>query len=142
MPLNRRDFLVKSALTAGAFAGWPAPRASALAPPFGIDLRLSVGPIDHVIVLMMENRSFDHYFGWRTGTQHQVFLDHPTTRPIPTTTSPWPPTGSCPATSRLRIQRSRPRLGRRAPRARVRVPVRQQRRVRGRLLRPGRPRFL
>jgi phospholipase C len=77
MPLNRRDFLVKSALTAGAFAGWPAPRASALAPPFGIDLRLSVGPIDHVIVLMMENRSFDHYFGWRTGTQHQVFLDHP-----------------------------------------------------------------
>jgi phospholipase C len=77
MPLNRRDFLVQSALTAGAFAGWPAPRASALAPPFGIDLRLSVGPVDHVIVLMMENRSFDHYFGWRTGTQHQVFLDHP-----------------------------------------------------------------
>ena len=77
MPLNRRDFLVQSALTAGAFAGWPAPRASALAPPFGIDLRLSVGPVDHVIVLMMENRSFDHYFGWKTGTQHQVFLDHP-----------------------------------------------------------------
>src|SRR5947209_8680024 len=21
-------------------------------------------PLDHVIVLMMENRSFDHYFGW------------------------------------------------------------------------------
>ncbi len=82
MPLNRRDFLVKSALTAGAasagaFAGWPARRASAFAPPFGLDLRLATGPIDHVIVLMMENRSFDHYFGWRTGTQHQVFLDHP-----------------------------------------------------------------
>jgi phospholipase C len=78
MSLNRRDFLVKSALTAGAFAGWPAPRASALAPPFGIDLRLSVGPVDHVIVLMMENRSFDHYFGWKTGTQHQYFFDrHP-----------------------------------------------------------------
>jgi phospholipase C len=80
-PLNRREFLMKSALaagaSAGAFAGWPAPRASALAPPFGLDLRLSVGPIDHVIVLMMENRSFDHYYGWRTGTQHQVFANHP-----------------------------------------------------------------
>jgi phospholipase C len=80
-PLTRRDFLVDSAFaaaaSAGVFAGWPAPRASALAPPFGIDMRLSVGPIDHVIVLMMENRSFDHYFGWRTGTQHQVWLNHP-----------------------------------------------------------------
>ena len=34
-------------------------------------------PIDTFVVLMMENRSFDHYFGWKTGTQHQVFLDHP-----------------------------------------------------------------
>src|SRR5206468_7453641 len=59
----------------GAFAGWPRPSKAAPS-PFGIDLRLSVGPIDHVIVLMMENRSFDHYFGWRTDTQHQVILDH------------------------------------------------------------------
>jgi len=83
-PLNRRDFLVKSTLaasaTVGAFAGWPR-RSKAAPSPFGIDMRLTVGPIDHVIVLMMENRSFDHYFGWRTGTQQQVFVDN---RPEPT----------------------------------------------------------
>src|SRR4029453_12319582 len=77
-----RDFLVKSTLaagaTVGAFAGWPR-RSKAAPSPFGIDMTLTTGPIDHVIVLMMENRSFDHYFGWRTGTKNQYFIDrHPT----------------------------------------------------------------
>lgn len=29
-----------------------------------LDLPASECPVDHVVVLMMENRSFDHYFGW------------------------------------------------------------------------------
>lgn len=29
-----------------------------------LNLPASSAPIDHVVVLMMENRSFDHYFGW------------------------------------------------------------------------------
>ncbi|MCO5316949.1 MAG: hypothetical protein M9942_00770 [Microthrixaceae bacterium] len=29
-----------------------------------LDLPASESPIDHVVVLMMENRSFDHYLGW------------------------------------------------------------------------------
>ena len=29
-----------------------------------LSLPASEAPIDHVVVLMMENRSFDHYFGW------------------------------------------------------------------------------
>ncbi len=29
-----------------------------------LDLPASEAPIDHIVVLMMENRSFDHYLGW------------------------------------------------------------------------------
>ena len=29
-----------------------------------LDLAASESPIDHVVILMMENRSFDHYLGW------------------------------------------------------------------------------
>ncbi|MFN7149679.1 MAG: alkaline phosphatase family protein [Microthrixaceae bacterium] len=29
-----------------------------------LDLPASEAPIDHVVILMMENRSFDHYLGW------------------------------------------------------------------------------
>ena len=29
-----------------------------------LDLPASESPIDHVVIVMMENRSFDHYFGW------------------------------------------------------------------------------
>ena len=35
-------------------------------------------PIDHFVVLMMENRSFDHYFGWLPGAdavQHRTYPD-------------------------------------------------------------------
>ncbi len=68
--LSRRDFLERTALMAGA-AGLAALPASALleqaarstarasAIPSPRDL-----PIDHFVVVMMENRSFDHYFGW------------------------------------------------------------------------------
>lgn len=29
-----------------------------------LDMAASEAPIDHVVILMMENRSFDHYLGW------------------------------------------------------------------------------
>ncbi len=32
-------------------------------------------PVDHIVVLMMENRSFDHYFGWVTNTNQQTYTD-------------------------------------------------------------------
>jgi phospholipase C len=69
--LRRREFLTRTAAAAGA-AGLAsllptdtlvaqAARRQALAPlPSPRNL-----PIDTFVVVMMENRSFDHYFGWR-----------------------------------------------------------------------------
>ena len=67
MKINRRDFLrtaagVSSGAVFGRF-GWPAmqaaaaPRDLSLPPP-------SRSGIEHVVVVMMENRSFDHLLGW------------------------------------------------------------------------------
>ena len=44
---------------------------SAAVPPAGSDL----GAVEHVIFLMMENRSFDHYYGTYPGVRG--FDDHP-----------------------------------------------------------------
>jgi phospholipase C len=69
--MRRRDFLSRSAYAAGlagAAASLPLnlllsevakqeAKASVLPSPQNL-------PIDHFVVLMMENRSFDHYFGW------------------------------------------------------------------------------
>src|SRR5688572_14868188 len=70
--LRRRDFLARTA----AAAGIGATAAAALSPDLiiaeaakkaarraGLPNRADC-PIEHVVVLMMENRSFDHYFGW------------------------------------------------------------------------------
>src|SRR5262245_37077856 len=83
--LRRRDFLSRTALAAGA-AGAAASvplnlllgeaarreaRAAALPSP-------TTTPIDHFVVLMMENRSFDHYFGWLPGAdsvQNRTYPD-------------------------------------------------------------------
>src|SRR5436190_23102549 len=69
--MRRRDFLSRTAYAAGA-AGAAASlpvnlllaeaakreaRAAGLPAPGNL-------PVDHFVVLMMENRSFDHYFGW------------------------------------------------------------------------------
>src|SRR3712207_3963563 len=44
-------------------------------------------PIDHFVLVMMENRSFDHYFGWlgdlADGIQKQTFID-PSGKPVQT----------------------------------------------------------
>lgn len=70
---DRRQFLKSAALAGGALALGSIPlgagRARAVAPPIG---GLPVpnpnnAPVDRIVVLMQENRSFDHYFGWRTG---------------------------------------------------------------------------
>ena len=81
--LSRRDFIWRSAHSAGlaavaatmpagailAEAAQARARRSALPKPRNL-------PIDHFVVLMMENRSFDHYFGWRgdaDASQHQSY---------------------------------------------------------------------
>jgi phospholipase C len=82
---TRREFLERTAYTAGmagltaalpastilAEAAEAAARSSGLPSPRNV-------PIDHFVVLMMENRSFDHYFGWvadADGIQNQSFTD-------------------------------------------------------------------
>jgi phospholipase C len=82
--LRRRDFLRRTAYAAGA-AGAAATPLGALMADAARSQALSSGlprprnmPIDHFVVLMMENRSFDHYFGWRSdvdGVQARTYLD-------------------------------------------------------------------
>lgn len=70
---TRRSFLIRSG--AAAAAAWTAPTivsapaasAATLPPPQPgsiLDLPASEAPIDHIVVVMMENRSFDHWLGW------------------------------------------------------------------------------
>ncbi len=69
MKINRRDFLRGAAGATGAAlleraTGWPG--AALLAQDFGLS---SLPPpqesgIEHIVVVMMENRSFDHFLGW------------------------------------------------------------------------------
>ena len=57
MGITRRSFM------AGAAASMALPRvARAQLPPTGVD-----APFDHVVLLMMENRTFDHLLGWLPG---------------------------------------------------------------------------
>jgi phospholipase C len=62
-PLSRREVLAGAAGAAGAIAlgsQVPAEATSRLPAPSG-------SGIEHIVVLMMENRSFDHYLGWLPG---------------------------------------------------------------------------
>jgi len=90
--MTRRDLLKSLGFTAaaGALAGSAARwartteganslvRLAAATAPAGSDL----GAIDHIVFLMMENRSYDHYFGAAAASM--------TTRPTPTACSPRP----------------------------------------------------
>ena len=83
--LSRREFLERAAYTAGmagAASLLPADTllqaaASAKAKPLPSARNME---IDHFVVVMMENRSFDHYFGWLgetgmvDGSQSQTYL--------------------------------------------------------------------
>ena len=85
--MQRREFLARMAATAGlAGAAGTLPSqvlktqaANAAARRIGLPNPDDSG-LEHVVVLMMENRSFDHYFGWIPdpevdALQHQTFLD-------------------------------------------------------------------
>ena len=69
--MRRRDFLRRTAYTAGLAAVSSALPLDTLLGEAARTKALASGmpspstmPIDHFVVVMMENRSFDHYFGW------------------------------------------------------------------------------
>src|SRR5436189_13207 len=81
--LRRRDFLERTAYAAGLVGAAMLPAgtllreaARAQAQRSGLS---SNGPIDHFVVVCMENRSFDHYFGWYSSladaTQSRTYAD-------------------------------------------------------------------
>ena len=86
MSINRRDFLrsaagaASAAALVGIQAGTNTSEAQELPSP-------SASQIDHIVVVMMENRSFDHFLGWLPGSRGKqaglTYLDsegeaHPT----------------------------------------------------------------
>jgi len=67
MPASRRTFL--KLMASGAFsASFPASIARALEIPAN-DRTRSINDVEHIVVLMQENRSFDHYFGTLRGVR-------------------------------------------------------------------------
>src|SRR3954449_11160139 len=91
-PLSRRGFLAGAAAT-GVLAACSSdkaasskPSTASSAPPAGLP-DPSNAPFDTVVVLMMENRSFDHLLGWLPGANgKQAGLTYPdlTGAPAPT----------------------------------------------------------
>jgi phospholipase C len=92
--VSRREFLERTAYAAGlAGAASALPASTLLAEAAEAAARRSPLPrprnveIDHFVVLMMENRSFDHYFGWLGGAadavQDQTYTD-PSGEQVPT----------------------------------------------------------
>jgi phospholipase C len=68
-PISRRDFFKSIAATAGALAvGGLAPTDAQAAGELRAALPAgSASDIEHIVVVMMENRSFDHFLGWLPG---------------------------------------------------------------------------
>lgn len=64
MPINRREFLrnAAGAASAAALAGAAQQAASGQSLPAP-----AASNIEHIVVVMMENRSFDHFLGWLPG---------------------------------------------------------------------------
>src|SRR5581483_408403 len=79
-PLTRRQLLLG---TAGTVAGAAATRAGAVPALTGAAARRRLphpnhSGIEHIVVLCMENRSFDHYLGWLPGANgKQAGLSYP-----------------------------------------------------------------
>ncbi|MEA2589415.1 MAG: phospholipase, partial [Actinomycetota bacterium] len=70
MPLSRRQFLAAAGGAATLLATRGAPRV--LAKPSSSHLPdPKLSGIDHIVVLCMENRSFDHFLGWVPGANGQ-----------------------------------------------------------------------
>ena len=114
--LSRRDFLERTAYAAGlAGMAGALPASTLLYEAADAEARRARLPsprnveIDHFVILMMENRSFDHYFGWVPGadaSQRQSYRD-PAGNQVPT--RPARHLGASPLAG-LWVQRSRPRL--------------------------------
>src|SRR3984893_11336261 len=67
MSTDRREFL-KLVSTAAAASAFPASISRALAIPAN-DRTGSIHDVEHIVILMQENRSFDHYFGRLRGVR-------------------------------------------------------------------------
>src|SRR5437667_7318776 len=67
MSTDRREFL-KLLSTAAASAALPASIARAMAIPANSRTG-SINDVEHVVFMMQENRSFDHYFGTLRGVR-------------------------------------------------------------------------
>ncbi|MFM8410673.1 MAG: alkaline phosphatase family protein [Alphaproteobacteria bacterium] len=80
-PLSRREFLAGLAAGAGAAAlgGCGDTGSGAFVDPESLPLPApGASGIDHVVVVMMENRSFDHMLGWTPGADgEQAGLAYP-----------------------------------------------------------------
>lgn len=86
--MNRRDFLRNTFATgagAAALASFPASIQKALAIPAN-NRTGTIQDVEHVVILMQENRSFDHYFGTLKGVRG--FADR-ITIPLPDGRSVW-----------------------------------------------------
>ena len=146
--LRRREFLQRAAWTAG-LAG-----AASVLPTDADPARGRGGtarrqrlprprnlPIDHFVIVMMENRSFDHYFGWlgdvADGIQKQTFTD-----PAGPGRGDPARVGARGRLAGLRPPRPGPRLEQRPRAAQGRLPRRgqRQRHLRAELLQRGRAR--
>lgn len=80
MKIGRRDFIRRAAGASGAaFLGSVA--GDGISRAFGKRPQTSTSdvtypsdpPIEHVVVVTMENRSFDHFLGWMTDSQSQYY---------------------------------------------------------------------
>ena len=79
MDLDRRQFLKRAGVTGGALAALAAlPGCKTLFPPgyaHGatiLDGAAADSPIDTIVIVMMENRSFDHWLGWLGADQAYI----------------------------------------------------------------------
>ncbi|WP_334170586.1 alkaline phosphatase family protein [Sinomonas sp.] len=72
MTISRRNFLSAATLAAAGAAALPAaaPQSARGAVQAALPSPAASG-IDHVVVVMMENRSFDHFLGWLPGANGQ-----------------------------------------------------------------------
>lgn len=86
MSFNRRDFLRGVAGTSGAVAAGSLLGKDVLGQAASLPKPGESG-IEHIVVVMMENRSFDHYLGWLPGANgRQEGLTYKTSKGIPYST--------------------------------------------------------
>src|SRR5574344_1747126 len=84
---SRRNFLKNFAAGSGAaaaLAAFPPSIRRALAIPAN-NATGTINDVEHVVILMQENRSFDHYFGTMRGVPgfgHRHPIPHPRNRTV------------------------------------------------------------